>query len=300
MEKYRILFVSALSAELKIVKQEIKKLNISNNLEISFFESWIWNYKTIMNLSLYLAEQKYNFIVNIWVCWWNFDNKTGQPQGIAPTELCRGAPCGYPDKVIQISAIKNISNNKELISPIFFEFSKIKSIFCSEKIISCPTSLPLGQGELSWKDKRECPGVETEWGLVFVDMESYWFEMIWNKFQYPRIILKVPIDKIWEETKNFDFEKAKKCLRENINYSELLEKIDKYLDKNNNKDFSEEENILKNKIINNFNFSFSENIIIDKLLNKFIVLELWNLEEFFEENRELNKKEFLNKLKNIN
>jgi hypothetical protein len=51
--------------------------------------------------------------------------------------------CGYvgvdpsvcPEKVIQISAIKNISNNKELISPVFFEFKKIKSIACSEKII---------------------------------------------------------------------------------------------------------------------------------------------------------------------
>ena len=36
---YRILFISALSAELKIIKQEIKKLNISKNIEISFFES---------------------------------------------------------------------------------------------------------------------------------------------------------------------------------------------------------------------------------------------------------------------
>jgi hypothetical protein len=39
MQKYKILIVSALNAELKIVKQEIKKLNISNNVEISFFES---------------------------------------------------------------------------------------------------------------------------------------------------------------------------------------------------------------------------------------------------------------------
>ncbi|MDQ7009203.1 MAG: hypothetical protein Q9M94_02835 [Candidatus Gracilibacteria bacterium] len=67
-KKFKILFVSALSAELKIVKQEIKKLDISKFLEISFFESGMGNHKTIMNLSLFLVEQKFNFIVNIGVC----------------------------------------------------------------------------------------------------------------------------------------------------------------------------------------------------------------------------------------
>ena len=262
--KYKILFVSALSAELKIVKQEIKKLNISKNIEISFFESGMWNYKSIMNLWLYLVEHKYDFIVNIWVCWWT--------PPLTPPLVGEG----NLEKVIQVSAIKNISNNKELISPIFFEFSKIKSIACSEKIIYDPEKL--------------------EWEK-FVDMESYWFEMILNKFEYPRIILKVPVDKIWEETKNFDFEKAKKYLKENINYSKLLEKIEKYLDKNNNKDFSEEENILKNKILNFYKWTFSEKLILEKELNRFIVLKLWNLEKFFEENKQLNKKEFFKKLK---
>jgi len=251
-KKYKILFVSALSPELKIVKQEIKKINISNNLEVSFFESWMWNYKTIMNLWLYLIEQKIDFIVNIWVCW--YFNKF--------------------EKLIQISAIKNISNNKELISPIFLEFAKIKSIACSEKII-------YNSEKLEWEN--------------FVDMESYWFEMIWNKFNIPRVILKVPVDKIWEETKNFDFEKAKKLLKENIDYINLLEKIEKYLDKNKSDD-----NIwleIKDKINNYYKWSFSEKIILEKEINKAYVLELWNLEEFFEKNKKLGKKEFLNKLK---
>jgi len=255
MVNKKILFVSALSSELKIVKEEIKKLNISKNIEISFFDSWMWNYKTIMNLWLYLIKQKFDFIVNIWVCWY-FEEY---------------------EKITQISRIKNISNDKELISPVFLEFAKIKSIACSEKII-------YDSDLLEWEK--------------FVDMESYWFEMVCDKFDIPRIILKIPVDKIWEETKKFDFVKAKKYLAGNINYSELVEKIQKYL-KNNNKSFSEKENILKNKIINNFKFTFSEKIIINKLLNKFIVLELWNLEDFFEKNRELPKKEFLNKLKNL-
>jgi glutaredoxin-related protein len=62
----KILFVSALSAELKIVKQEIKKLNISKeNLEISFFECGMGNYKTILNLTRFLEKNNFDFIVNI-------------------------------------------------------------------------------------------------------------------------------------------------------------------------------------------------------------------------------------------
>jgi len=262
----KILFVSALSAELKIIKQEIKKLNISNDVEISFFVCWMWNYKTIMNLWLYLFEHKFDFIVNIWVCWYS---PLSQP--FPPRE--KGV-----EKLIQISGIKNISNNKELISPVFLEFAKIKSIACSEKIV-------FDSNFLEWEK--------------FVDMESYWFEMVCNKFDIPRIILKIPVDRIWEETKNFDFEKAKKYLAENINYSELLEKIEKYLEKTSPQPspLEEREYKVKNKILNFYEWTFSENIIINKLLNKFIVLELWNLEEFFEKNRELGKKEFLNKFK---
>ena len=219
-----------------------------------------------MNLWLYLFEHKFDFIVNIWVCWYS---PLSQP--FPPRE--KGV-----EKLIQISGIKNISNNKELISPVFLEFAKIKSIACSEKIV-------FDSNFLEWEK--------------FVDMESYWFEMVCNKFDIPRIILKIPVDRIWEETKNFDFEKAKKYLAENINYSELLEKIEKYLEKTSPQPspLEEREYKVKNKILNFYEWTFSENIIINKLLNKFIVLELWNLEEFFEKNRELGKKEFLNKFK---
>jgi len=226
----KILFVSALSAELKIVKQEIKKLNISKNLEISFFESWMWNYKTIMNLWLHLVEQKFDFIVNIWVCGWSpHPNPLPNGEGI--------------EQLIQISAIKNISNNKELISPVFLEFSKIESIISSEKIIY---------------DKNEIIPLLAKEGLGVVDMESYWFEMIWNKFNIPRIILKVPVDKIWEETKNFDFEKAKRLLAENIDYKKLVEKIEKYLNSPLNPPFQEGEIFLKKKILNNYKWTFTE------------------------------------------
>ncbi len=260
----KILFVSALSAELKIIKQEIKKLNISKkNLEISFFECGMGNYKTILNLTRFLEKNNFDFIVNIWVC-------------------------GYVEKyekLIQIWRIKNLANLKELIVPHFFEFSTIESIISSEKIIYDISSIPLG---------------EIERGFFFVDMESYWFELVCNSFNISRIILKVPVDKIWEETKKFDFEKAKKFLRENIDYKNLVEKIENFLNKRNNLNLlNEKQEEIKQKVLNNYKWTFSEKIILEKEINRFIVLELGNLQIFFEENRNLNKKEFLNKLKNL-
>jgi len=277
----KILFVSALSAELKIVKQEVKNLqgelswkdkrgspggNISKtNLEISFFECGMGNYKTILNLTRFLEKNKFDFIVNIWVCGYSFSPPTkGELEG----------------GVIQIWRIKNLANEKELIVPYFFEFSKIGSIISSEKIIY---------------------DISKIWEENFVDMESYWFELVCNSFNIPRIILKVPVDKIWEETKNFDYKKAKKFLKENINYKKLIEKIEKFLNKTSSQPspLEEKELMIKQKILNNYKWTFSEKIIIEKEVNRFIVLELWNLEEFFEENKELGKKEFLNKLKKL-
>ena len=132
-------------------------------------------------------------------------------------------------------------------------------------------------------------------------MESYWFELVCNTFNIPRIILKVPVDKIWEETKNFDFNKAKRFLKENIDYGKLIEKIEEFLNKTSSQPspLEEKELMIKQKILNNYKWTFSEKIILEKLLNKFIVLELGNLEDFFEKNKKLNKKEFLNKLKKL-
>ena len=133
-------------------------------------------------------------------------------------------------------------------------------------------------------------------------MESYWFELVCNSFNIPRIILKVPVDKIWEETKNFDFNKAKRLLAENIDYKKLIEKIENLFNCQQggfSPLYTEKQEKIKQKILNNYKWTFSEKIIIEKEVNRFIVLELWNLEEFFEENKELGKKEFLNKLKKL-
>ena len=121
-------------------------------------------------------------------------------------------------------------------------------------------------------------------------MESYWFELVCDSFLLPRIILKVPVDKIWEETINFDYKYAISLLENNIDYEKLLEKIYDYLSS-----LEKEEDLSKYFVY--YKFSFSEREIFKKLYNKYVSL-LWNdFDIFFEKNNQMWKKEFLNYLK---
>jgi hypothetical protein len=61
---YQILFTSALPAELKVIKNEIKSLS-TKDMQIDFFSSGIGNYNTILELTKKLSEKKYDFVVNI-------------------------------------------------------------------------------------------------------------------------------------------------------------------------------------------------------------------------------------------
>ncbi len=240
--------------ELKIIKEEIKKIS-PHNMRVSFLLLWIWNYKTILHLQEQLINKKYDFIINLGVC-------------------------GYSEKynkLIQISRIKNISNNKELIVPTFFRFSSLESIACSEVPV-------YSKNILNWEN--------------FVDMESYWLEIVCEKYSIPRIILKIPVDKIWEETKNFDFEKAKKFLSENIDYTKLIKNISKYLDQNNNVGVP-----LLEKYHQYYKMTFSEKLIFQKLYYKYSVLieDNWwkKFDIFIEENKNFNKKWLFQLLENI-
>ena len=57
-------------------------------------------------------------------------------------------------------------------------------------------------------------------------MESWGIEYVCDKFRIPRVILKVPVDKIGEEV--FDKEKASKMLAENLDYGEIIKKLMDY------------------------------------------------------------------------
>lgn len=229
---YKVLIVWALSAELNIIKKEIKNLEL-RNIKVSYFSSWMGNYNMILNLSRFLEQEKgYDFVINIWVCWYK-EIKTD---------------------FFQVVRILNLSNNDELIVPNIIDFWELNSIASSENIVY---------------DKSEIKSEE------YVDMESYGFEKVMDSFFLARLILKIPVDNIWIETKEFDFEKAKKYLKENIDYKTLFEKIEDYLQKNKKeiKDLQ--------KYIDFFKFSFSQSIIFEKLFNKFEVLTDENFEEYF-------------------
>ncbi len=267
----KILFVSALPAELKIIKQEIKKLN-SKKIEFSFLAWGMGNYNMIFNLTKFLEKNNnIDFIVNIWVC--GYSLPLSQP--FPPREKGAEVP-----KVIQAWRIKNLSDSKEKIIPNFIDFTEIESIACSEKII-------YDKNKLEEED--------------FVDMESYWFEMVAEKYNIARLILKVPVDKIWEETKNFDFDKAKKFLKENIDYEKLVEKIWGFLDTSFQPSTLEERELYFKKL----NLTASQKVIFERLYNKYLVL-VWEdfdsyLEKFLDNFKEkkLQKsdvKDFLKKL----
>ena len=243
---YKILFISALVPELKIVKNEIKKFTLKW-VCVSFFAHGIWNYNTILNLTSHLKDNDYDFIVSIWVC-------------------------GYKDEkndVIQIARTYNLSNKKELLVPIILEIYDLESIVCSE--------LPVFDIEL----------LENE---NYVDMESYWVEKVCDNFKIPRIILKIPVDKIWDETKNFDFNLAKILLASNINYNMFLNKIIIYLD---SLDKKEDLSIY----FEYYKFTFSEKIIFNNLYYKYSSIIWEDFLNFFNENKILDKDRFLNLLK---
>ena len=155
---------------------------------------------------------------------------------------------------IQIARILNLSNNDELIIPTLIKFWDLTSILTSDNIVSNNEIL---------KDEE------------YVDMEAYWFEKVCESFKIPRVILKIPVDKIGDETKNFDYKKAEKYLSKNINYKKLLEIIEEYLEKNNfwNIDLS--------KYNNYFWFSFTQELIFKKLYNKYEVLTWKSFENYF-------------------
>lgn len=241
----KILIVTALSQELNVVKGRIKEMN-SIALKISYLSVWKWNYNTILNLTKFLEQNHFDFVINIWVCWYK-DQK---------------------DNLIQISRIYNLSNKRELIVPNFFIFSKLSSIASSE--------LPVFNKE-EVNDEN------------YVDMESYWIELVCDSFCIPRLILKVPVDKIWKETEEFSFEKAKKLLWNNINYELLFSNIRVYLDS-----LDDEKNF--EKYFSYYRFTFSQREIFKKLYYRFISVIWEDFENYFQGNNSKDKDIFLKDL----
>ena len=181
----KILIVSALPAELKTIKTQIKSLNLKTKLAIDYLCTGMGNYAMIFALTKYLTEIAGQdiFLVNIGICGYYSDT--------------------LPPAVVQIWRIKNLTTWKELLPPLPFLMGDITSIYCSEK--------PLMSWNIEWEG--------------FVDMESWGFEWVADHFRLPRLLLKVPCDKVGEETLNFDRTLALSKLAQGINYQNLIQKI---------------------------------------------------------------------------
>jgi hypothetical protein len=120
-------------------------------------------------------------------------------------------------------------------------------------------------------------------------MESFAIDFVSSKEKIPHIILKKPFDFVSIESKKVDIEAMQNSLKD-LDYNSLLENIVSYLDKNINEtinlDFYKEY----------FSFTFREFEIFKKLVNRYASLHKKDFIEFFEENKALSKKEFLEKL----
>lgn len=181
--------------ELKAIKEWIKSADLKVNLDIDYLCCGIWNYEAISSLEHYLTlNNEPTFIRNIWVCgYWNSKNeKISQP--------------------IQVASVFNLHTQKEMIIPPFLQIAPLKTCFCSENVVY---EKPKFQNEV-WNSTEE----------MYFDMESRWIEFIASKYKYPRLILKVPFDFVWEN--NFVIQENVGIISEslvNLPYRDYLEKI---------------------------------------------------------------------------
>jgi len=176
----------------------------------------MWNYNTIFSLTKKLGQKKYDFIVNIWVSWirWNQD----------------------VEKVYQVSNVINLYTQKELIVPDFINIAKGITCINSEQVVK---EIEYNKAILWLKDE-----IILENKNLFItdqyllDMESYSFEFVLEKYNLPRCILKVSIDKNKEDIEKFNYSKALEKLWNYINYERLLDSIKIFLSSLNKQDLN--------------------------------------------------------------
>lgn len=159
----------------------------------------------------------------------------------------------------QVSNIFEYETNKELIVPIFFKFWELLTCISANKPIS---------------------NVNVDFP-VLLDMESFWFEFVMEKYNLPRLILKIPVDKSENDLKSINFDLATKKL-ENIDYEKMLLKVINFLNK-----FTQKDDLQKYMFLP---FSVSEREIFRFLVKKYIFRK-WDFDSFFYE--------FLDKNKNL-
>ena len=250
-----ILITAALSSELTPIKKRIKQFKLP--LKVDFFSTWMGIENTILNLTTYLTDKKYDFIINIGSCGYTQSN---------------------PD-VIQIARIINLSTLKEKLVPLQIKLTKLWEIITvSQPLIKIETK----QNQTIFVFKRNHIFTDKlDSTDTFIDMESYGFELVCEKFNIPRVILKIPTDKIGE---NFNYETYLNKIN-NIDFKTYLLEIKKFLETiPPQPDFE--------KYFKHFQFTFSQKEIFKKLYFKYQAI-IDNFDVFFEKNKSLDRKAFL-------
>ena len=181
----KILIVCATPWELKTVKTQIKSLNLKIKLQIDYLCTGMGNYAMILALTKYLTQHAQEEFFLVNI--W----------------VCGYYASSIPPKFLQVWRIKNLATSKELLPPLPFLCGEVASIYSSE--------VPMTRWNIDWEG--------------FVDMESWGFELVADHFRFPRLLLKVPCDKVGEETLNFDRTLALSKLAQGINYQDLIQKI---------------------------------------------------------------------------
>lgn len=98
-----------------------------------------------------------------------------------------GAKVPPQHSCVQVARIVRRETDKEALVPVVKALAPLATFLCSEQ----PT--------LSFEWYEECD---------FADMESRWVEYVCQQFKVPRVLLKVPVDCVGEETLKFDRQKA--------------------------------------------------------------------------------------------
>ncbi|EKE26555.1 MAG: hypothetical protein ACD_4C00243G0004 [uncultured bacterium (gcode 4)] len=222
-----------------------------------------------------IKSLKKNINISYLVCWiWSYEAIFSLSRNIEnekPDFVFNIWICWYTSEgldYIQIWRIFNEQTWKELIVPAFINFWNIRSISSCEKIIYDPIEI---------QEK-------------FVDMESFWIEFVCSKYKIPRLLIKVPADKIWIETRKFDYKNALEKLEKNLDYEKILNVIIEYI-------LKIPLDIDYSYIKNHFRFTFQEFEIFKNMISKYETLSWKKIEDFFEESRNLSKKDFLKFLK---
>ncbi len=182
--------------------------------------------------------------------------------------------CGYINtskQYIQVARSYNINTYHEKIIPSPFWLTTPENVACSETIIY---------------------NKEFLWSNNFVDMESFGFEFVLEKLNIPRICLKIPFDEVWNNTNSLG-KKDLITLLTNFNYYDMLSEVNNYLEK-----LPPPENNLEH-IKNHFKLTHQEHQKLKFFAKKYEAVTKQNFEDFFENNKNKTKKEFLEKLYQI-